>query len=295
MSSKTPSLKEFFSRKKRVVQIELTEVQGSSPRSADTFMYVGRDDLWGTIGGGQLEFMVVQRAQEMLEQGDLADHLDIPLGPKIGQCCGGRVKATLTRMSPRDQQMAYDREQTIQNQYPHVYIFGAGHVGRALANQMQFLPVNCVLVDARQKELAKCSAKVETRLSALPEADVRSAPANSAFVVLTHDHALDFLLTSEALARNDAKYVGMIGSMTKRAKFASWCRDTPAALNIERLHCPIGANGSSDKRPSVIAAFVVAEIIAELTTGSAAVATPEANSQELKQPSFAKTRNSNGS
>jgi hypothetical protein len=53
---------------------------------------------------------------------------------------------------------------------------------------------------------------------------VRAAPPGSAFVILTHDHALDFLLSAEALGRGDAAYVGMIGSATKRAAFRAWCR-----------------------------------------------------------------------
>ena len=73
---------------------------------------------------------------------------------------------------------------------------GAGHVGRALVNQFQHMPVRCVLVDTREDEIALNSADVETRVSAIPEMDIMSAPAGSAFVVLTHDHGLDFLLTS---------------------------------------------------------------------------------------------------
>lgn len=266
------SLEGFFARHARTVQVELKNVRGSSPRNSGTFMYVAVSDLWGTIGGGQLEYMVVERARQMLADGVLADNLDVPLGPEIGQCCGGRVDVSLARMSPRDRHNAAERAQIAADEYPHVYIMGAGHVGRALAEQLQFLPLHCVMVDTREEELAKCMADVETRLSVIPEFIIRSAPEGSAFVVLTHDHALDFLLTSEALQRKDARYVGMIGSSTKRAKFAGWCRDVCDDLTMDNLNCPIGASGSSDKRPSVIAAFVAAEIIAELTTEPAAKA-----------------------
>ena len=51
---------------------------------------------------------------------------------------------------------------------------------------------------------------------------MRKAPAGTAFVILTHDHALDFLIVAEALKRDDAAYVGMIGSKTKKATFRSW-------------------------------------------------------------------------
>ena len=91
-----------------------------------------------------------------------------------------------------------------------------------------------------------------------------------AAVILTHDHALDFLIAKEALARSDLAYVGMIGSATKRIKFRNWLRQQGGGQGINGLICPIGASGSRDKRPSVIAAFVVAEVMAELTSETVA-------------------------
>ncbi|WP_272010621.1 xanthine dehydrogenase accessory protein XdhC [Roseovarius sp. ZX-A-9] len=264
------SLKEFLAAHESVVQVVLTDVQGSSPRNTGTQMFVAPGALHRTIGGGQLEFMVITHARAMLDQDTRSDTLDIPLGPEIGQCCGGRVQITLTRMTAQTKQTALTQEAQAKAARPHVYVMGAGHVGRALTAQLQHLPVHCILIDTRADELAQCTAQVETRLSAIPEHEIRTAPAGSAFVVLTHDHALDFLLTSEALARGDAAYVGMIGSATKRAKFARWCRTECDGLTTQDLICPIGASGSRDKRPSVIAAFVAAEIIADLTSEPAA-------------------------
>ena len=82
-------------------------------------------------------------------------------------------------------------------------------------------------------------------------------------MVLTHDHALDFLIAREALARGDAAYVGMIGSRTKRVSFERWLRTAEDGGRRHRraLVCPIGAAGRPDKRPEVIAAFVAAEIM----------------------------------
>lgn len=235
-------------------------------------MYVSAQALWGTIGGGQLEFMAIQAAQDMLQSGDLEREMDVPLGPEIGQCCGGRVEIRLIRMRSSDKRAAGERARQTEAALPHVYVMGAGHVGRALAELFQHLPVKCILIDARPEEIARNTAAVETRISVLPEAEIWNAPAGSAFIVLTHDHGLDFLLTSAALQRDDASYVGMIGSATKRAKFKSWARMHCDGQSIEHLNCPIGACGSRDKRPSVIAAFVVAEVIAELTTETAATA-----------------------
>ncbi|WP_458792910.1 XdhC family protein, partial [Yoonia sp. MH D7] len=106
---------------------------------------------------------------------------------------------------------------------------------------------------------------VDRRLTALPEADIRRASPGAAFIILTHDHALDFLLTAEALARPDAAYIGMIGSHTKRKKFERFCATQAPATATDRLICPIGATVSTDKRPAIIAAFVAAEVMTQLT------------------------------
>ena len=89
---------------------------------------------------------------------------------------------------------------------------------------------------------------------------------------MTHDHALDFLIAGEALARRDAAYVGMVGSKTKRAKFSSWYLQQGGDEDtLERLILPIGAQGLGDKRPSVIAALAAAEIIVQIGGREASV------------------------
>ncbi|OED50812.1 xanthine dehydrogenase accessory protein XdhC [Rhodobacteraceae bacterium (ex Bugula neritina AB1)] len=280
------SLQDFLASRKHVVQVRLTRVRGSSPREAGTSMFVAADGLWGTIGGGQLEYITIDHARRMLRQHVISDTLDVPLGPEIGQCCGGRVEMSLAQMRQADRDAAMARQQAEDQALPHVYVMGAGHVGRALADLFQHMPLRCILIDQRAEELALCNADVEIRQSAIPEIDIATAPAGSGFVVLTHDHALDFLLASAALQRGDAGYVGLIGSATKREKFRRWCRDHCDGLGTDRLICPIGAGGSRDKRPSVIAAFVAAEVIADLTSATAATA-PE-RSMEMppkgKQP-----------
>ncbi|WP_291730165.1 xanthine dehydrogenase accessory protein XdhC [Leisingera sp. F5] len=266
------SLQDFLTSHKHVVQVVLTRVRGSSPREAGTCMFVAAEGLWGTIGGGQLEYIAIDHARRMLKQHVISDTLDVPLGPEIGQCCGGRVEMSLAQMRQADRENAIAKTRAEAQALPHVYVMGAGHVGRALADLFQHMPVRCILIDQRAEELALCQADVEIRQSAIPEIDIAAAPAGSAFVVLTHDHALDFLLASAALQHGDAGYVGLIGSATKREKFRRWCRDHCDGLGTDRLICPIGAGGSRDKRPSVIAAFVAAEVIADLTSETAASA-----------------------
>ena len=269
--TRVPALNSFLSQPGPVARMCLTRVRGSSPRGEGTQMFVREDSLWGTIGGGQLEHLAIEAARKMLREGPPRETLDVPLGPEIGQCCGGRVEIALSKMGTSEKENALADLQAEEANQPSVYIMGAGHVGRALADLMQHLPVRTVLVDQRQDELTLSEANVEKRLSAIPELEVKAAPTGSAFVVLTHDHGLDFLLTSEALKKEDAAYVGLIGSATKRAKFEGWSKTHCDGLSVAPLICPIGAGGSRDKRPAVIAALVAAEVITALTSETAAV------------------------
>ena len=238
--------------------IEVTAVRGSTPREDDAWMLVSSRDTLGTIGGGRLEQLAVERAREALADGHDAA-LDVPLGPEIGQCCGGRVALRISL----DTQDIPDREARERAVWPHAYVFGHGHVGQALVPLLAPLPLHAHSVETRP-DFARNGAAV-----AVPETVIDAAPAASAFVFVTHDHALDYLLVDRALAREDAAYIGLIGSETKRATFASRFRaDGHPAERFERVVCPIGRLGgaiaSNDKRPEVIAAFVAAEVAAAL-------------------------------
>jgi xanthine dehydrogenase accessory factor len=256
------SLREFFEREKACVRARLVGALGSAPREAGAEMFISANDTVGTIGGGQLEYMTLARARAMLSDNEAQGVLDIPLGPEIGQCCGGRAKVALERVDSamRDETLAEEARRMATN--PTVLIFGAGHVGRALARALALLPVQVKVVDTRADELAKLDAEgVETCLTALPEHEVDTAPERAAYVVLTHDHGLDYLLVAQALGRGDAAYVGMIGSATKRAKFESWARAQESGIDVSRLVCPMGRAGLGDKRPAVIAAFIASELM----------------------------------
>jgi xanthine dehydrogenase accessory factor len=230
-------------------------------------MLVSPAAIFGTIGGGQLEFRAIEKARSLLSAGaDGPLSLSVPLGPEIGQCCGGRVDLTLRRVDGSLSQELAERAERDDSKQPHVYIFGGGHVGHALSAALALLPVHAVLVETRTEALQGLPAGAATRLTAVPEETVAAAPQGSAFVVLTHDHALDFLIVAAALARRDAAYVGMIGSKTKKATFRSWFLRTAGGSEADflRLVSPIGGSSVRDKRPAVIAALAAAEIMTAL-------------------------------
>ncbi|RYE09089.1 MAG: xanthine dehydrogenase accessory protein XdhC [Hyphomicrobiales bacterium] len=269
-------LSRFVAAHPSSIVAELSSVRGSSPREAGAFMVVAADALIGTIGGGALEYMVIARARQALRDGLPPGVMDVPLGPEIGQCCGGRVTVSLRVMDSGEAARLVERLNGEAAALPHVYLFGSGHVGTALARALAALPLNVHVVDTRPDELADLPEGVDAKAVPMPEAVVRGAPAGSAYVILTHDHALDFMIAMEALKRADSPYVGMVGSVTKRAKFASWYRgEGGSEAALARLVLPIGAMGLVDKRPEVIAALAAAEIMVQIGKGEVSMARPE--------------------
>ena len=255
-------IRAFLNRRPDNVLVEVTDVKGSAPRDAGTWMLVARDMIFRTIGGGQLEYMAIDHARKILRGG--RDYpMDVPLGPEIGQCCGGRVGLNFRRVNRGLADELVSKVDAEIATRPHVYVFGAGHVGDALAHALSLAPVRVVLVDTREADLMACDVPgVEICLAAMPEQVVRSAPPGSAFIVLTHDHALDFLIVAEALQRCDAAYVGMIGSKTKKATFKNWLKREIGRDDLfDNLTCPVGGSLVRDKRPEVIAALATAEVL----------------------------------
>ncbi len=255
----------FIAAHPHAVLVAVAETKGSTPRDQGTMMLVAPAALWGTIGGGHLEFMAIEHARKMLAGEALPPTLDVPLGPEIGQCCGGR---TLLRFARIDAALAADLERRLTDErrdWPEVMVFGAGHVGLALGQALEPLPLNVTLIDSRHQIDGTPPSGITFHRVAMPEAEVTRLKPGGAVVILTHDHALDFLIAKEALARTDLAYVGMIGSKTKRATFASFLeREGAGRGSLDRLTLPIGGNTVKDKRPAVIAAMVAAELLAVL-------------------------------
>ncbi|WP_011582152.1 xanthine dehydrogenase accessory protein XdhC [Chelativorans sp. BNC1] len=249
-----------------VALISVTEAKGSTPREKGAWMLVSPEKTFGTIGGGQLEFLAIAKARELISANTASGAMDIPLGPEIGQCCGGRVNLDIRIADARDRSAILKRAQEEDHARPHVYLLGGGHVGHALADALALLPLRTVLVETRAEAIEDLPPEVETRLTPVPEEVIREAPPHSAFIILTHDHALDFLLAAEALAREDASYVGMIGSKTKKATFRSWyLKNGGEEPRLSRLITPIGGETVRDKRPAVIAAMTAAEVMRALS------------------------------
>jgi xanthine dehydrogenase accessory factor/xanthine dehydrogenase large subunit len=243
------------------ILVEVATTKGSVPREAGARMLVARQSCHGTIGGGQLEFHAIDVARGMLAAGEAEKRLKIPLGPHLGQCCGGHVTLRFARAA---QPMLADlaaREARERADLPRLRIFGAGHTGRALARLAALLPYDTWLIDERAETLAGVPDNVHVVCPDDAAAEIDPAPPRAAFVILTHSHALDYRLADAALRRGDAAYVGMIGSATKRALFErSFVDQGGDPKLLGRFTCPIGGTRIRDKRPELIALAVAAEL-----------------------------------
>jgi xanthine dehydrogenase accessory factor len=247
------------------ILVAVSRAQGSTPRDTDAVMLVTRHHSHGTIGGGQLEFHAIDVAREIIAAGKHEAKLDLPLGPHLGQCCGGRVELALRRADDKILAELIARETKAEAARPEVLLFGAGHVGLALARSLALLPISTRLIDDRDAPPPVLPEGVAFEQIDDPEPLIARARPGAAFIILTHSHALDYRLAAAALARSDAGYVGMIGSATKRARFERWflARGGPRVA-LDRFFCPIGGKLVRDKRPEVIAALATAEILSRL-------------------------------
>jgi xanthine dehydrogenase accessory factor len=144
-----------------------------------------------------------------------------------------------------------------------LWLFGAGHVGKALVNVLSGLPFRVSWIDSRDAIFPSAPpAGVEILVRDAPADTVRDAPPRSCFLVMTHRHDLDYEICRAVLQRGDFRWAGLIGSRSKAARFAHrLARHGVAAQRIARLTCPIGIDGVTSKTPAAIAVSVAAQLL----------------------------------
>jgi len=272
-----------------VVTVDLA--LGSAPREAGTRMLVDAEGVHGTIGGGHLELKAIAEAKAMLREAQagaaspastLPRTRHYPLGPALGQCCGGAVTLGYAPLDAAALAAWPEPEPRF-----FLQLYGAGHVGRAIAP----LDVRVDWIDERENEFperffeesdAPWPAHIRKVCVDAVEAEVEEAPPGAFYLVLTHRHDLDLKIAMAVLERGDFAFCGLIGSKTKRARFRHRFEVRGIAReSIERLTCPIGIEGIEGKEPEVIAAAVVAQLLLVASTlrpqraGGHAASTPE--------------------
>jgi xanthine dehydrogenase accessory factor len=252
---------------RRAVIVEVSASRGSAPREAGARLLVTALDTAGTVGGGHLELKAIEHARALLRNGEFMPHSEhFPLGPALGQCCGGAVTLSYT---PLDAD-ALARWPVKPPRF-HLQLYGAGHVGRAIARALAPLNVVVDWIDEREEEFptefhehgGPWPDHIRKVCVDAVEAEVRTAPPGAFYLVLTHQHDLDLRISEAVLTRGDFGFFGLIGSKTKRQRFIHRFEQRGIARDaIARMTCPIGVPGIVGKEPEVIAAAVVAQLLA---------------------------------
>ena len=263
--------------------VSVVGVEGSTPREAGARIVVTPLGFHGSIGGGTLEWHAIAKATALLgthKQHKLSSH---SLGPDLGQCCGGRVQLVTEVFTLHDLPEArhFDRleregmfaiagrivddnfMEQFGNSNRRLLLFGAGHVGRALVLTLAPLPFDVTWIDPRDGSFpAMAPSNVKMVLAPDPVAEVANARADSFALVMTHDHSLDLQIVAATLGSSDVVFTGLIGSATKRARFAKRLREAGIAdEQISAMACPIGISSIKSKHPAAIAAGVVVQLL----------------------------------
>lgn len=142
-------------------------------------------------------------------------------------------------------------------------LYGAGHVGRALVRILDGLPFAVIWVDIDAARFPESPPSgIDARIAADPAALATNAPSQAIHLVMTHSHPLDLAICHAVLARGDFRFLGLIGSETKRARFLKRLRELGVAEEcLARLTCPIGAPQVKGKQPAIIAVAVAAQLL----------------------------------
>ena len=145
-----------------------------------------------------------------------------------------------------------------------IWLYGAGHVGRALALVLSELPFDVTWLDSRFDGFpAEIPSGVGHVVAPRLAEAVENAPAGTLFLVLTHSHQLDLDICDRVLRRSDFAFLGLIGSATKKARFLSALKGRGhAASALERLICPIGLAQIPGKQPMAIAVATAGQLLA---------------------------------
>ena len=264
------------------VMVTVVRVEGSSPREEGACMIVTPEGFHGTIGGGTLEWKAMAAAQKALGRPAGKSPAQYSLGPDLGQCCGGRVTLLteifdasslpqLVELAERESKGAFDHRRKL-------YLFGAGHVGRALVMALAPLPFDVQWIDPRPNAFPRFVPGNVTLLSPeMPESILGDAPDGSLVFAMSHSHALDLVITDAALRNSNIAHVGLIGSATKRARFEKRLAEAGVdERRIQGLICPIGIGGIASKEPAAIAAATAAQclVLHEALAATASAAHP---------------------
>lgn len=236
------------------VVVTVVEKQGHGPGLPGAKMLVFPDSKpLGTVGGGSLEKIAIHYARELIrigkselvtynltDSGELSED-EVP----TGMICGGKTMLFYEYLAGSE----------------NLYVFGAGHIGRIVAEFAQKLDYNVHLVDIREEVLSEASAQQYYLLENYSEFFQKEVIApKSYFVVVTHSHDLDYqILIDLYKTASDPQYIGVIASQKKAELMLNQLCEELSDPDISNLYMPIGLRIGGNK-PVEIALSITAEL-----------------------------------
>jgi xanthine dehydrogenase accessory factor len=249
------------------ILVTVQQSRGSVPREVGAWMAVFAHTTVATVGGGRLEWDAIQYARTLLVQSVPPRYAELQLfrlGPRLGQCCGGEVQLCFESVTALD---VPDLQARLSPPRTPVALFGGGHVGSALVQVLARLPLQVRWIDSREAIFpTELPYNVECEHNEPVQAAMPHVVAGSLVVIMSFSHAEDLEVVAACLQRQreraDLPFVGLIGSKTKWASFQSRLQMRGfTAQDLEHITCPIGIAGIADKRPSVIAVAIAAQLL----------------------------------
>jgi len=236
-----------LARGERAALATVVRTSGSAPQEPGARLLLLADgQRVGTVGGGRIEAVVLEELKRCLDELSTTHTLRWDLTKQLGMCCGGSMEIMVELVDGG----------------PRLWVFGAGHVGRATARLAADAGFYVIVVDDREAEIEACGVPPERRVQSSPgEALVsRSASPWDFMLIATHDHRLDEEALHAALAAPH-RYVGMVASRRKTLRILRRLVDRYGPQPLDRLSAPVGLD-LGGRSPEEIAVAIVAELIA---------------------------------
>ena len=243
-------LKSYQDKQEAVALVTVIKCLGSTPCVVGSRMIVTKGkEIHGTIGGGKLEFQAIDEAIKAISENKIIE-TTYTLGPEFEQCCGGKVELIIEPM----------------NRLPELFIFGAGHIGVEICKLLKDTPFKVTLIDSRKDWLKGLHFEEHVKTHSVKLNDFKTFRnavrwgSNCYILVMTHDHTIDFDIIAMAL-QNDTKFLGLIGSKTKRVRFHNMLtNELLIKEGMDKVVCPIGLEVGGNS-PKEIAISVVAQLL----------------------------------
>jgi xanthine dehydrogenase accessory factor len=274
----------------QIVRVILARAEGSTPREIGASMMIYHNHFTGTIGGGALEYEVIKTARQIMNapRTQYRSRRQYPLGPTLGQCCGGFVEVVFEHICPEDRKYwaTFSKEPFIlhpddtalpptatatsdhgvvsclrPNRTP-LYLYGAGHVGRAVIAVTGGLPLERHWIDTDHDRFPEVIPDdVEQVIAANPAHIAAYAPDDIIHLVMSYSHQIDIEICLAVLKKGRFAHLGLIGSATKKARFLKALGEAGIDDGLRaRLVCPIGIPEIGGKDPFRVALSVAGQL-----------------------------------